>query len=191
MRSKRSGMTVLEAMVSSTVTVFVLGTVTTVWFAAAASWYRGSGKIDAETQSRRAVRTVAGELAEAMDVVIDGNGQGINFHVPKKDNNGDYMMDAVGQPIPETNNRRIFLDSGKIKYTDSVGTRTLASSVITTDPLSTGGTAPYKIFVAGAGAIVRQVTIQVVVKTSGANAEKVTGRKREIVFLRNIYNTTR
>ncbi len=188
---KNCAMTLLEAMVASSVTVFILGTVTSVWFASAASWVRGSGKIDAESQSGRAVRTMSSEIQEAMDVAIDANGQGITFHIPSRDANGDFMMDAVGQPVPENFNRRIYLDGTKVKYIEPSGTRVLAKDIITTDPLSTGGSQSYKIFVAGQGAITRQVTIQLVIQTKGAKNEKVNGRKREVVFLRNIYNTTR
>lgn len=191
MKSKQSGMTLLEAMVASSITVMVLGTVTSVYMSTARSWARGSGKIDAEVQSRRAVRSIASELMEAMDVVVDADGNGLTFHVPQKDANGDYVMDALGQPVSEAANRRIYLSSGSILYNDGKGIRTLARSVITTDPLSTGGSAPYKIFVPGAGSITRQVNVMVATRTGGAASEKVSARKRETVFLRNIVGTSR
>lgn len=184
-------MTLLEALVASSITVTVLGTAMTVWLATARSWTRGSGKIDAETQSRKAVRTITDELAAAMDVAVDGNGLGITFHVPKKDNNGDYAVDVLGQPVSDGVDRRFYLSNGKILYYDGGGTRTIARNVITTDPLSNGGSQAYKIFVPGQGAITRQVTVMVATRTSGPGKEQVTGRKREIVFLRNIYNTNR
>lgn len=191
MKSKKHGMTLLEALVASSVTVAVLGTATSVWLAGARSWTRGTGKIDAEVTSRKAVRTITGELVEAMDVTVDGNGQGITFHVPKKDNNGDYVVDVMGQPVSDGINRRFYLDSGRLLYYDGKGTRTIARNVITTDPLSSGGSQAYKIFVPGQGAIVRQVTVMVATRTGAGGKEQVSGRKREIVFLRNIYNTNR
>lgn len=190
-RSKKSGMTLLEALVASSITVTVLGTATAVWLAGARSWTRGTGRIDAEVTSRKAVRSISDEIMAAMDVTVDADGQGVTFHVPSKDNNGDYVMDVMGQPVSDGINRRIYLSGTNIVYNDGVGIRTMAKNVITTDPLSTNGTQPYKIFVPGQGAIIRQVTVMVATKTGGVGKEKVYGRKRETVFLRNIYNTTR
>ena len=190
MRNKQSGMSLLEAMVASSITIMVLGTATAIWFSAASSWLRGSGRIDAETQSRKAVRTIAGELTEAMDVAVDGDGLGLTFHVAEKDEDGEYKTDALGQPLSDGVNRRIYLSGAKVIYSDGSGLRTLAKNVIKTDPLSANGATAYKIFTPGQGSITRQVTIMVATQTA-AGKEKVTGRKREIVFLRNIYDTNR
>ncbi|MBS1723930.1 MAG: hypothetical protein JSS66_13365 [Armatimonadetes bacterium] len=188
---KHSGATLLEAVVASSITVLVLGTTTTVWLAGAKSWYRGAGKIQAETQSRRAVRTVCNELSEAMSVTVDADGMGMTFQKPAKDASGDYVCDVQGQPVSDGFNRRIYFQSGKLRYLTPTGTRLLSFNVITTDPNSPGGTTPYKIFVAGAGKITRQVTVMVATQTTGANREIVKGRNREVAFLRNIYDTTR
>lgn len=190
-RKLRRGFTLVEALVSSVVTVMTLGTAASVYIASMGSWYQGTGKITAEMQSRQAMKLICAELAESMDVVIDADGMGITFHKPGKDDNGDFRTDVNGQPESDGINRRIYLNQGKIKYSDGVGNRVLATNVITTDPLSTGGTAPYKIFVAGGGAITRQVTVMIATATTGKKAELVKARKREIVFLRNIYDTTR
>lgn len=190
-RRKRKGVTLVEALVSATITVMAIGTACTVWLAGATSWYQGAGKIDAEMQSRLAVRTVCSEIAEAMDVTVDANGQGITFHKPARDGNGDYSTDAMGQPVSDGVDRRIYLSDGKLIYNNGVQLRTLARNVITTDPLSTGGNVPYKIFTPGAGSIIRQLTVMVATKTTGANSKAVKARKRETVFLRNIYDTTR
>lgn len=190
-RSKKQGVTLVEALVSSVVTVMTLGTAASVYIASMGSWYQGTGKITAELQSRQAMRLICSELAESMDVVVDADGQGITFHKPGKDSNGDFQTDVNGQPESDGINRRIYLNQGKIYYYDGLGNRLLATNVITTDPYSDGGTAPYKIFVAGGGAIIRQVTVMVATATTGKKSELVKARKREIVFLRNIYDTTR
>ena len=190
-RRKNKGATLVEMLVTSVVTVMAIGTAGSVWLAGATSWYQGVGKIDAETQSRQAVRLVCTELAEAMDVVVDVDGKGVTFHKPGKDVNGDYTTDVTGQPTSDGINRRIYLDNGKLLYNGGNGIRTLARNVITTDPLSAGGNQPYKIFTPGLGAITRQVTVMVVTQTTGAKQEAVKARKRETVFLRNILDTTR
>ena len=184
-------MTLLEAIVSAGITVMVLGTAASVWIAGATSWYRGLGKIDAEGQSRTAVRTVCDEIARAMDVTVDADGKGITFHQPAKDVNGNYSIDVTGQPVSDGINRRIYVQNGKLYYNNGAGIRTLAKNVILTDPLSTGGNQPYQPFVPGLGAIVRQLNVMIVTKTAASGKETVTGRKRETVFLRNIYDTQR
>lgn len=184
-------MTLLEAIVSAGITVMVLGTAASVWIAGATSWYRGLGKIDAEGQSRTAVRTVSDEVARAMDVIVDPDGKGFTFHQPKKDSNGTYMIDVTGQPVADGVDRRIYVQNGKLYYNDGGGIRVLAKNVILTDPLSPGGNQPYKPFVPGLGAITRQLTVMIVTKTTASGKEQVTGRKRETVFLRNIYDTQR
>lgn len=176
---------------SAVVTVMAIGTASSVWLAGATSWYQGAGKIDAELQSRGSVRTICTELAEAMDVTVDANGLGVTFHKPARDANGDYQTDVMGQPVSDGIDRRIYFSSGKLYYNSGNGIRVLAKNVITTDPLSPGGTAPYKVFTPGLGSIVRQVTVMVATQTTGANQKAVKARKREIVFLRNIYDTTR
>ncbi|MBS1715982.1 MAG: hypothetical protein JST30_16770 [Armatimonadetes bacterium] len=188
---RRTGATLVEAMISAVVTVLVVGTATGVWLAGAKSWYRGAGKIDSETQSRKAVKLVTNELAEAMMVTVDADGYGITFQKPAKDNTGFYKTDILGQPVSDGFDRRIWLDGTKLKYLSPQGTRVLSTVVIKTDPLSSGGSQTYKVFTPGNGSICRQVTVMVATRTVGAGAEKVTGRNREIVFLRNIYDTTR
>jgi len=190
-RRRTRGATLVEMLVTSVITVMAIGTAGTVWLAGATSWYQGIGKIDAETQSRTAVKLISTELAEAMDVVVDGNGQGVTFHKPGKDGNGDYETDVTGQPVSDGIDRRIYLTSGKLIYDGGNGLRTLSRNVITTDPLSSGGNQPYKIFTPGLGSITRQVTVMVVTQTTGANQHVVKARKRETIFLRNIYDTTR
>lgn len=190
-RRKNSGATLVEMLVTSVITVMAIGTAGSVWLAGATSWYQGVGKIDAEMQSKGAVKMICTELAESMDAVVDANGQGVTFHKPGKDGNGDYLTDVTGQPTSDGIDRRIYLDSGKLIYNTGNGLRTLARNVITTDPLSAGGNQPYKIFTPGAGAITRQVTVMVVTQTTGAKQQAVKARKRETVFLRNIYDTTR
>lgn len=178
-------------MVTSLVTVMTLGAASSVWIAAAGSWYRGAGKIDAETNSRTAVRMACTELSEAIDVAVDTNGMGLTFHKPAKDANGDYVTDVTGQAQSDGLNRRIFLNNGQLVYFNGTANRVIGRNVITTDPLSPGGTGAYKIFTPGAGLITRQVTVMVATATAGKGAEVVKARKRETVFLRNIVDISR
>ena len=146
--------------------------------------------MDAEAQSRTAVKFMSKELSESMTAVVDANGLGVTFQKPARDANGDYQTDVTGQPVSDGINRRLFYDNGKLKYFSGGGTRTVVTNVILTDPFSDGGNQPYKIFTAGPGVITRQVTVMVATGTKG-KSKTVKARKREVVFLRNIYDTTR
>jgi len=185
--SRRRGSTLFEVVISAGISTVVLFSAVSLFLSGAGTWARGQGKIDAETQSRQAVRVISDALREAMWVSVDGDGMGVTYRLPRKTVDGAFEVPIIWDGI----DRRIELDGERILLTDDEGTRPICRHIRLTDPASTSGTAPYQIFTPGPGAITRRLVVQVVTETNGARSEYVTGRKRETVFLRNIPELTR
>lgn len=184
----RRGVTTLEVVISSGMTVFILVGAVSVFLLGMSTWFRGQARIDANGTSQIAVREISSELREAMFVSVDANGQGVTFQRPAKDGTGTYTQPEIWDNIT----RRIALNaSGEIwLINNGVNARRLCKSVILTDPLSAGGTAAYQPFTAGSGTLTRSVTIMVVTQRSNYKSEKVTSRSRETIFLRNVPQLT-
>ncbi len=176
------GVSLVEAMLASTLTAITLTTALSLYIVGLMAWYRGEGNIDAESTSHTAIRLVANELRQAMSVTVDGNGSGLTYYLPQKDGNGTNIVPEVSDGVT----RRIELDGTTINMIANGQTRKVCPNVILTDPLSPGGTGAYQIFVAGAGTTTRSVTIMVVTQRPGYGAELVTSRNRETVYLRNV-----
>lgn len=181
-RRKTAGVTLVELLVGSSISMLVLYGAVMLMVAGSASWYKGEGKIQAETQSQRAVRVISAELREAMSITVDANGLGLNYRLPQKDGNGNYVVPALWDNVT----RRIELSGSNIRIVENGSPRTICRNVILTDPKSTTGEAPYVIFAAGAGAITRQLTVMVVTRTGTYKGGTTTSRSRETLFLRNI-----
>lgn len=181
-RKKTAGVTLVELLVGSTISMLVLYGAVMLMVAGSASWYRGEGKILAETQSQRAVRIISIELREAMSITVDANGLGLNYRLPQKDGLGNYIVPAIWDNVT----RRIELSGTNIRIVENGSPRIICRNVILTDPKSTSGTAPYVIFAPGAGTITRQLTVMVVTQTGTLKGGTTTSRSRETLFLRNI-----
>ncbi len=185
-RSRRRGATLVEIVVASGMTTLVLFGAILAFLSGMTNWIRGQGRMDAESQSQRAVRALSQELRQAMSVTVDVNGLGLTYRMPAVDVNGDYVVPVVWDNVvrrAEYNNGTVRVMTGGIEHI-------VSRNVILTDPLSNGGSAAYNIFTAGGGAITRQLTIMVVTRTNSARNETVTGRIRETVYLRNIPSLT-
>ncbi|HAP41099.1 MAG TPA: hypothetical protein DCQ94_15275 [Nitrospira sp.] len=186
-RFRQRGVTLAEVMVSASISTVVLFSAITIFLSGISAWARGQGRMDAETQSRQAVRVVSDALREAMWVSVDADGMGLTYRLPRVDGDGAFEVPVIWDGI----DRRIALTSGKLNLTDAAGTRTICRNIRLTDPESPGGLSTYRIFTPGPGSITRRLAVQVVTETNGARSEKVVGRKRETVFLRNIPELTR
>lgn len=186
-RNCRRAVTLVEVLVSASISSLVLFSAISIFLSGIGSWARGQGKIDAETQSRQAVRVVSDALREAMWVSVDADGMGLTYRLPRTEADGSFEVPVIWDGI----DRRIAYASGKLNLTDASGTRTICRNIRLTDPESPGGTTLYRIFVPGPGSITRRLSVMVVTETNGARSERVVGRKRETVFLRNIPELTR
>lgn len=181
-RRTRRGVSLMEVLLASTLTVTVLAVAIGVFLSGMLSWMRGQGRIDAESGSQRAVRAISQTLREAMVVTVDSDGNGLTYRLPLSDSNGNYNVPMTWDGVT----RRIFLSGGKIKVTGTGPERILCSGVISTDPLTSGGTGAYKVFTSGAGSITRSLNVMVVSQRTTDYNKTATSRSRETIYLRNI-----
>lgn len=177
----------METLVSATISILVLYSTILILFAGTSTWFKGEGKMVAESASQRGVRIVSMKLREAMSVTVDANGMGLDFRYPAKNGDGSYVTPAVWDNVA----RRMHYASGNIYLTEGGNTRILCRNVILTDPRSTSGTAPYVPFAKGAGAITRQLTVMVATQTSTVGGNYTKSRSRETIYLRNIPELSR
>lgn len=179
---KRKGASLVEVVTASTISVLVLTGAYAALLSGSKTWIKGSGAMDAEATAQRAVRKIANELRQAMSVTVDANGLGLSYRMPVVDGNGSYTVPPVWDNVV----RRVELNGSNLNIVTDGSTDRIASGVILTDPLSSGGTGTYRIFTAGAGTITRQVTVQVVVQKNTVGTYTKQSRNRETIFLRNI-----
>lgn len=166
-------------MTAAVFTVLVLTGAFAALLSGSSAWIRGGGSMNAEATAQRAVRKVAHELRQAMVVTVDGDGRGLTYRMPMVDGSGSYTVPPVWDGVT----RRIELAGANLDIIENGNRRRLASGVILTDPL---GNQSYRIFTAGAGAVTRQITVQLAVQKNTVKDYQVSSRSRETIFLRNI-----
>jgi hypothetical protein len=176
------GVTLPEALFAAFLTAVILTFTLSLYVTGMMAWLRGEGNILSETGSDVAIRVVANEMRQAMNVVVDANGNGLTYNLPLQANGTDVI------PISTDGvTRRIELDGSSLNMlANGAVTRTICKGVILTDPLSPGGTQAYKIFTPSAGSITRSITVEVANRASSYQAETISARNRETIFLRNI-----
>jgi len=177
----------LEVLGASVLSTAVIFTSLSVYFVGMSGWLRGNRQIEADTQSRQAVRVCGDLLREAMAINVNGAGTEVQYRLPLRDAAGAFVNPVTWDGV----NRRIFYDAGSrtLRHDNGTNVRVIASNVHATD---VGGTnAAYRIFTAGVGAMPRQLTVQVVVRTHNDASLRAVGRRREVIFLRNVPQLTR
>jgi hypothetical protein len=182
-RRKNRGSSLVEVLVASSISAFVMTSLILALLSGMKSWTIGQGKINAEVSSAQGMRSVISELREAMLVTIDNNGMGITFQVPARQNDGTYSVPPVSDGV----NRRIYYQSSTqtIRVSDNTGDRALARYVINTDPSRNG--ASYRLFTATrVSTVIRQVDVRIVAQTNSSADDYNTSRARETVVLRNV-----
>lgn len=185
---KRKGHTLLEAVFAAGITAAVCIVGISTYLLGMTSWFRGTTWMSGEMTSQQAVRRVSTQLRLALSVTVDGNGQGLSYRMPLIDGNGNFVNPATWDGV----NRRIELDGNQLVVkADNAPDQVLCGNIITTDPLSSGGTSSYRIFTAGAGTITRSLTVMIVSqKNVSGSSQLVYGRHRETIYLRNIPRLT-
>ena len=183
-RRKNLGLTTVELMMASTISVGVLFTAVMLFLFGMAQWSRGEAHITANNGSQVAVRLIASELREAMSVTVDSDGLGLSYRLPKKNESGDWITPVEWDGVE----RRIDYGDGDIWITGG-GERVVCQHVVLNDPQWDGNHA-YKVFSAGSGSITRQLTIMVVTRTNEYKNEWSTSRSRETIYLRNVPELT-
>ncbi len=179
------GGSMVEVSVAAVIGTMVLGTALTLFIAGAGMWVRGSEMVEAESQSRQAIRVISDQLRQAMVVVVDNNGQGVTYRLPTRNaTTGVFNVPAVWDGV----NRRMYHSSGNIILQEDASTRVICRNVVLQDP--DNGGANYTVFSAPAVALIREVTVQIVTRRT-RQGRSYLGRKRETVYLRNIPKLTR
>ncbi len=183
-RRRIFGASLVEVLTAATLTVGVLFAGVSALLFGSNRWLRGLGQISAESEAKRAVASVAHTLREAMAVTVDADGRGLSFRYPVKDSQGRFVVPPVWDGV----SRRIALQGGNLVLTEGTSSRVLCRGVSAVDPKSG---ASYRLFTAPPGAVVREITVQVVTSRDGRYAGEAKGRVRETVFLRNVPQITR
>jgi len=173
----------IEVSVAAVIGTMVLGTALTLFIAGAGMWVHGSEMVEAEGQSRQAIRVITDHLRQAMTVTVDANGQGVTYRLPTRDASGVFSA----PPVWDGTTRRIFHSSGNIVLQEAGTTRTICRNVILQDP--DNGGANYRIFTTPPTAIFREISVRIVTRRI-AQGKSYLGRKRETVYLRNIPKLT-
>lgn len=182
---KIRGMTTIEAVIAVTIMSFVIFGSILALLATLTAWTKGQTRMANEIKSEQALRWVVGELREAMNVTVDGNGLGLTYHLPTTDGGGSYVVPVTSDGV----DRRIFLDNANnLVANDGVSDTILVRGLITTDPRNAN--VSYRIFTAGAGVNVRQVTVKIITRGAMRNSQYAYGRVRETVVLRNLPTTS-
>jgi len=180
-QSRRRGVTLIEVLVSSFITILCLSAAVGIFLLGMATWLRGQARIDANGTSEHAVRNMSNELREAMLLTVDGNGQGITYERPAKDASGNYTVPLTWDGVT----RRFYLDAnGNIQWSvNGINQKLLCTNVTTTDPVTNK---PYVIFTPAAGTLFHSLTIEVANQKSSYEQEQASSRSRETVYLRNV-----
>lgn len=183
-KRKTFGGSMVEVSVAAVVGTMVLGTALTLFIAGAGMWVRGSEMVEAETQSRQAVRVISDQLRQAMVVTIETGGQGVTYRLPTRNpTTGIFNVPAVWDGV----NRRMFHQGGNIILQEDAATRVICRNVVLQDP--DNGNANYTIFSGPPVALIREVTVRIVTRRT-RQGRSYLGRKRETVYLRNIPKLT-
>lgn len=195
-RNRRGGVTTIEVLTASALSVVATFTAVAVMISGMSSWAKGQGRIMAEGDAQNAVRTISNELREAMAVTVL-SGTAVEYRLPLKDGNGNFVVPAQWDGVT----RRIEWSStdgglGLVRVTGGSTNNVICRNVLLRDPQSSGftpttGGSTYNIFTAGAGTVTRQLTIMLATRANAAKKEYVVSRSRETVFLRNIPTLTR
>jgi hypothetical protein len=181
---RRRGITVLELLVASSLTVIIVFAAIGALLTTMTSWYRGAGQIAAETSAKQAIRTIASELRPAMEVIVDNDGNGLTYRLPERDADGDFQVPPEWDGVTRRIELDVASDPPVLRISDGHDWRVIARHVIARDPEWAGG--HYRLFTPGEGTTVRQVTVKVATSTPGAGDERVTSRVRETIYLRNV-----
>lgn len=183
-RPGRSGFTLIEMVFTSFIMLFTVIVGLSVFLMGVQTWYKGEAGLETQTGAQQGIQRTASLLRQAIYVSVDANGQGLTFNLPEFDGTGTIVTPMTWDGIA----RRIEISGDKLIYTwDGGPIQTLCDNVVTTDPLSAGGTGSYVVFTPGPGTITRSVSIMIVSQQGVSTQQKpIYGRRRETIYLRNV-----
>lgn len=179
------GISLIEVSVAATLTITVMVGGLGVFLYGMSGFYKGQGRLDAQSGAQIAMRRVSYELREAMSATVDSDGMGVSYRKAAVDANGNITTPVTWDNI----SRRIALTNGQLQLTVGGNSRVIAYNVITTDPLN--GDAAYVLFTPSTGTITRSINVMIAVQSSSTATGIVKSRARETIFLRNVPEITR
>lgn len=179
----RRGVTAFEMMLATTILTLVLVAGVTVMGTTLQSWTRNTRKVDAENDTTYAVRYIASKLQEAYSASVSNGGKTLTYTLPVKDGNGNYQTPVT----PESTARSFYISDGKLYENNGVSTKLILDKVASDDPSMPGASKVYTPFTAGAGQIVRTVTVHLVTyrQLSSSDQFPVRVRHRQTIMIRN------
>lgn len=187
----RRGSSLIEVMVASGMTILIIGAAIATMLSGMRSWAQGESFIEAELDGHQAVKRISQEIREAVALSVSPDGRSISYQLPLRDPQGDFIVPAQSDGV----NRIIYVSGNTRNRFDLfigpvANPRLISRNVILTDPSGVGNPA-YRPFIAGPGAVTREVTVLIVTQTASVEGRPITHRVRENIYLRNIPSTTR
>jgi prepilin-type N-terminal cleavage/methylation domain-containing protein len=187
---RRRGVTLVEVMISVSLSALVLTGSLATLYSGTRSWMRGQGQIQVDIDGSQSMRRLSIELREAMSVTVASDGLSLTYRTMRRDSNGNFVNPPEWDGVSRRA-RVVDLSSSGTHALDigvSGQEQRLTRSVILIDPMD--GNRPYRVFQPGSGTITRQLTVQIVSRTVGPEGEPLFHRTRETIFLRNIPSIT-
>ena len=173
------GISIIEALVASVISIGAIAVTTFIYFSNMGTWAQGRGDIDSMASSQVIVKKVAKELQEAILVTVSPDGLRVDYQLPAKDVNGDFVSPAVSDNVA----RSFVVGGGTLIQITGPDNRTLATNLVLTNPINGQIFVP---FTGDGNAIARRVQIAFATEKEGVSHNKRTSCVSETIYLRNI-----
>lgn len=186
---RRRGATLVEVMISTGLSALVLTGSLATLYAGSKTWVRGQSQIEVDLDGSQAMRRLSVELREAMAVTVASDGLSLTYRTMARNADGSFKSPPEWDGI--SRRARVVSLSGsrfRIEIGLSGQESGLTNQLILIDPMDQNRS--YRVFQAGAGAITRQLTVQLVTRVNGPSGEPLYYRTRETIYLRNIPSIT-
>ena len=140
--ARRSGMTLIELIVSLGILTLAVFGMTAVLVQTSSSSDRTQARSDLDSSVALAAERVEHYLIEARSITIDTNGLGLTYKYPTKNTDGTYTSSANAV---ETTSRRLYVADGVLCSSDEPD-RPILADIPVTDPETAQ---PIRVFSAG------------------------------------------
>ena len=126
------GISIIEALVASVISIGAIAVTTFIYFSNMGTWAQGRGDIDSMASSQVIVKKVAKELQEAILVNVSPDGLRVDYQLPAKDVNGDFVSPAVSDNVA----RSFVVGGGTLIQITGPDNRTLATNLVLINPIN-------------------------------------------------------
>ena len=181
-RGKR-GLSLVEIIVVTALTVVLVGTMTSLLLSSMGIWAARSGQTQADTEAALAMQQIVRDLSQALTISIDGAGQSISYTLPAR-LDGEYAFRVPVEPERDATGQikihSLYVDGTALYSSDRE--RPMIASMPGRDP-DTGETYAVFLLVAGTENCI-QVTL-----VSSQRAGKGTKHTKTVqqVLVRNLH----